>query len=334
MSTLKKAFLGSLVADAIAMPVHWYYDVNTLDRDYPELGIYTTPKNPHSGSILWRSSYTPRNKHADILHDQAEYWGQRNIHYHQFLAAGENTVNYRLAVELYNLIIKEGTYDPDTWLKLYIDCMRTPGWHNDTYVEEYHRAFFDRLAQGIPAGRCGIDDLHIGGIAMVPALVAGLDSVCASDAETIVKTVLEHVALTHRNKHTLKAAEGLARILIDLSNGISLNEAIDTQGASWATTQQFASWSNFEDRTVVGRHLTPACYLPDSFTASLYLSWKYADDLPAGLMANARCGGDNCHRGAVVGSILAATNSIPQEYLDKLVSLQKLKPTKANQTTS
>ena len=26
--------------------------------------------------------------------------------------------------------------------------MLTPGWHRDTYLEEYHRGFFTRYAQG------------------------------------------------------------------------------------------------------------------------------------------------------------------------------------------
>jgi hypothetical protein len=38
--------------------------------------------------------------------------------------------------------------------------------------------------------------------------------------------------------------------------------------------------------------------------AALYLAWKYHDDFAAGLTANATVGGDNCHRGAVVGSLL------------------------------
>ena len=97
----KNAMLGSLAADALSMPVHWYYDTHKLDRDYGLLTGYVAPKNPHTDSILWRSHYNPRNEKGNILHDQVKYWGRRGIHYHQFLAAGENTVNYQLGKELY-----------------------------------------------------------------------------------------------------------------------------------------------------------------------------------------------------------------------------------------
>jgi ADP-ribosylglycohydrolase len=55
---------------------------------------------------------------------------------------------------------------------------------------------------------------------------------------------------------------------------------------------------------VVGETLSTACYLPESFTASLYFAWKYFDDFSLAVLANAKAGGDNCHRGVVVGSIV------------------------------
>jgi ADP-ribosylglycohydrolase len=53
--------LGALAADAISMPVHWYYDRSALARDYGLVDRYLAPKSPHADSILWRSSYVPLN---------------------------------------------------------------------------------------------------------------------------------------------------------------------------------------------------------------------------------------------------------------------------------
>lgn len=86
--------LGSMVADSLAMPVHWYYDRAKLHRDYGEIRDYLAPRNPHADSILWRSSYKALNEKGEILHDQAQYWGQRGIHYHQFLEAGETIAEH------------------------------------------------------------------------------------------------------------------------------------------------------------------------------------------------------------------------------------------------
>jgi ADP-ribosylglycohydrolase len=166
------ALLGALVADAVAMPVHWYYDQRALDRDYGAITGYAAPKSPHPDSILWRSSYVASGPESDILREQAEYWGKRGIHYHQFLAAGENTLNQQLAVELYELVRRDRDYDPERWLDRYIAFMLAAGKHRDTYVEEYHRDFFTNLAAGRKPINCGVKDVHIGGLVPVPAIIA------------------------------------------------------------------------------------------------------------------------------------------------------------------
>ena len=52
-------FLGSLVADAVAMPVHWYYDQAALDRDYPALAAAAASESPYL--CLLYTSPSPRD---------------------------------------------------------------------------------------------------------------------------------------------------------------------------------------------------------------------------------------------------------------------------------
>jgi len=96
----KSKFRGTLdglcIGDALAMPVHWYYNRQALINDYGRVTDYLAPRNPHPDSILWRSTYAAPNARGEILHDQARYWGQKGIHYHQFLKAGENTLNVKI----------------------------------------------------------------------------------------------------------------------------------------------------------------------------------------------------------------------------------------------
>ena len=69
---------------------------------------------------------------------------------------------------------------------------------------------------------------------------------------------------------------------------------------------------------MIGRYLSPACYIVDAFPAALYLCWKYADDFEAGIRANALVGGDSCHRGAVVGGLLGLANGVPAHWRNTL----------------
>lgn len=310
-----QAHAGALVADALAMPVHWYYDRAALDRDYGLLDRYTAPKNPHPDSILWRSRYTPPNPQGDILHEQATHWGQPGVHYHQFLSAGENTLDFQLARLLYRQVVDAGHYDADAWLASYIDFMRTLGRHCDTYVEECHRTFFTRLAQGVPPRSCGVEDVHIGGLAAVPALFAALPETAEANLRALVAT---HVGLTHRHPRVLEAADTLVRLLAAVATGEPLRTAIEALGAGWLPPHRLQGWAGEDDREIIGARLSPACYIDQAFPAALYLTWKYHDDFTAGITANARVGGDNCHRGAVLGSLLGLALGVPEKWLTGL----------------
>ncbi len=307
----QNAYHGSLVADAVAMPVHWYYDREALRSEYGDIRCYLAPKNPHTGSILWRSQYEALNEKGEILHEQKAYWGQRGIHYHQFLRAGENTLNYQLARELVKLCEALGGYDADAWLACYIDFMLSPGKHRDTYLEEYHRAFFTRYSQGKTPRKCGISDEHIGGLAQVPALCHVMRN---ADLASLRSTVKLHVGLTHAHANVLRAADTLVRILYRIREGLSVREAIRNEAGDWISGNKANGWLDQSDTYVIGQRFSPACYIADTMPASLYLAWKYHDDFESGILANAMCGGDNCHRAAVVGSILAAAHTIPEQW--------------------
>ena len=317
------AYLSSLVADAAAMPAHWYYDREALRAEYGEINSYLAPKNPHTGSILWRSEYTALNEKGEILHDQAVYWGQRGVHYHQFLEAGENTLNYQLATELLRLSEKNGGYDPDEWLQHYIDFMLTPGSHKDTYLEEYHRGFFTKYSQGKSPRKCAINDEHIGGLAQVPALCCILKDLDLPELRAAVK---QHVGLTHAHGNVQRAADTLARLIFRIREGLPLREAIQREAGDWISGTKAEKWSTQPDTHVIGQRFSPACYIAESMPASLYLAWKYHDDFDAGITANAMVGGDNCHRGAVVGSLLGAANGIPEKWLNGLGALNRHPP--------
>ena len=305
MTILQAAYHGSLRADSFALPVHWYYNREAMDNDYPVLDGTQDPLPHHPDSIFWRSVYEVTCREDDILHDKAPYWGVRGVHYHQQLRAGDNTVNFQLARALYEQVSSEGAgkYDTGAWLELYVDAMLTPGWHRDTYLEEYHRGFFKRYAAGKVPEKCGIKDEHIGGLAQVPALVAALPDLGVDELKVIVK---EHVALTHRHSNVLRAADCLTRLLVLISEGVPLRDAMMKAAGDWFSTKKAIGWEGRPDRVIIGTLLSPACYIAQAFPAALYLAWKYHDDLDAAILANARVGGDSCHRGAVVGSLVAA----------------------------
>ena len=313
--------LGLCVGDALAMPVHWYYNRQTLNRDYGWVTDYMAPCNPHPDSILWRSSYQAPNASGEILHDQARYWGQKGIHYHQFLKAGENTLNVKICRLLIESINQSGTYDADDFLKRYIAYMTTPNNHRDTYIEECHRHFFANYARGLPPRKCGVAEKHIGGlIGIVPIVVYYFNQ-----PDKARESAMVHLMLTHPGYKMETAGSLIIDILLKVLNGIPLRAAI----AEEIETQHnpllghpFKKWLDDPDDWVIGPRLSTACYVEDAVPAVIYLALKYHDDPEKALIVNTNLGGDNAARGSILGALLGTSCGIekfPRRWVEGLV---------------
>lgn len=315
------ALHGLFIADALAMPVHWYYDTDALRRDYGQVRDFLAPRNPHPDSILWRSSYAPTSPAADILHDQARYWGEKGVHYHQFLEAGENTLNAQLAAEVLEFVISKGSYSRGPWLDHFIAYLTTPGKHRDTYVEEYLRHFFVNYGRGLDPEHCGRqDEHHIGGL----TLMLPLTIYFADTPDYARKISLEHLSLTHGGTLMNRGASLVVDLLIDLLHGSALNDVLEKVLHSSSTKSKLPSpldLLDYPDHIVVGRHFSSACYLDQALPATFYLAAKYQDQPEEGLIANTMCGGDNCGRGSVLGALLGAACGLkawPQSWINGL----------------
>ena len=312
---------GLCIGDALAMPVHWYYNRQALFNDYGRVTDFLAPRNPHPDSILWRSTYAAPNARGEILHDQARYWGQRGIHYHQFLMAGENTLNVKICRLLIESINQTGTYDADDFLARYITFMTSPGNHRDTYVEDYHRNFFANYARGVPPRKCGVQEKHIGGlIGMIPLVLFYFNR-----ADQAREAALAHLALTHPGIKMETAGSLIIDLMLKVLSGTPLKSAIlagiEAQNNP-LLGHPFNKLLNEPDERVIGPRFSTACYVEDSVPAVVYLALKYHDDPETALIANTNLGGDNAARGAVLGALLGAAHGVeifPDRWIDGLV---------------
>ena len=172
---------------------------------------------------------------------------------------------------------------------------------------------------------CGISDYHIGGLSLIPALLASLEALDQNDSAYQLDKVLNLVKLTHDHEHTFRAATDLTRIFHRLVQGESIRHTLKTLPIAGLSVRLLEKWENMDDRVVVGNTLSTACYLPESFVAALHFVWKYHDDFSMAILANAKAGGDNCHRGVVVGSIIAMQTGISEFWLKNLKMMEKLR---------
>ena len=124
------ALQRSFVADALAMPVHWFYNPSDIHKTFPG-GIKKFEAEPefHPSSIMNLHSTNAGGRGAQqannmpqvvgdiILKGKRQYWGVANQHYHRGMVAGENTLNLH-CMRLVMRVIKHnaGRYAPDIFL--------------------------------------------------------------------------------------------------------------------------------------------------------------------------------------------------------------------------
>jgi ADP-ribosyl-[dinitrogen reductase] hydrolase len=321
-SRCRAALLGVMIGDALAMPVHWYYDREALARDYGHVEDYLAPHGHHPDSWMDRYGNAPLETGIDIFHDQAPYWGQSGVHYHRNLHPGENTLNVRLLVLLMQSLIDNGGYVPDDYLQRLVRFMTTPGTHNDTYIDAYLRAFFGKYARGHALKDCGIEEKHLSGlIGLVPFIAAG-----GEDRDAARASALEHMHLTHRGPLMTEAAELVMDLLLALREGCPFPQAMSELARrrdSDFLKHAFERWIERPDTEVADRETGTGCFLPEALPLVFFLALKYHDRPEAGLVANTNLGGNNAARGAVLGALLGMANggaAWPQRWVEGLRS--------------
>lgn len=318
------ALQQSFVADALAMPVHWFYNPSDIHKTFPG-GIKKFEAAPafHPSSIMNLHSTNAGGRGAQqvnnmpqvvgdiILKGRQQYWGIANQHYHRAMTAGENTLNLHcMRVVMRSINSNNGRYDSAIFLRDYIAFMtaETPQ-HPDTYAESFHRGFFANLAKGKAPEKCGAkthDTASVGGLVMI-APIAIAELLCDRSLNRVQNLCRAHLFLTHPDEYLGTICDAYVELIDGLlfrtSEGArTLIAATAKQSAGIDVAQLAQQYTG--DNHVVGGKFSRACYIQDSWPSLLYLAWKYCDDPRQALLANTNLGGDNCHRGAVLGAIL------------------------------
>jgi ADP-ribosylglycohydrolase len=330
LARAKSALKTLFVADALAMPVHWFYRVSDIYRAFPG-GVRKFEDAPdyHPSSIMSLHSTTAGgrkkpsgNRQKQIIGDvilkgKREYWDTPNIHYHHQMKAGENTLNAHCARVLIRSLLKNnGHYDLDVFLDDYIDFMTSDSFqHHDTYAESYHRGFFSNLVSGKPAHQCGAtthDTASIGGLVTIGAIVLS-ERLRGTPLDNVQSICKAHLYLTHPDSKLARICEHYVNLIEHLlfrDPSASARQIINqTALTSVGIDLEKLSRTVKDDTEVIGSRLSSACYIEHSWPATLYLAYKYNDDIKQGLISNTNLGGDNVHRGSLLGVILGLINA-------------------------
>jgi ADP-ribosyl-[dinitrogen reductase] hydrolase len=191
--------------------------------------------------------------------------------------------------------------------------------------------FFANYAKGISPEACagaeGHDTASMGGLVSLPLVV--IATLRDGDLATTNLAALTQQRLTHRSflleRHTAELSKLLFHIFHDANPEIEKIACVAASNLGFPAAQVIKSVcrDHSTDLDVIGGMLSPACYIDQAFPSVLYLAARYHDDFERALIANTNVGGDNCHRGAVLGAILGASlgvKAIPNRWINGLTS--------------
>ncbi|KAM7365847.1 hypothetical protein PAMP_016745 [Pampus punctatissimus] len=279
--SVSEALWAMCAADAASMPVHWYYDIHDIRRDFGGwISGFSAPRNRHPSSILGlsntagsgRTSCSSGSRRAEvvgniILHDKLSFWqsSTNSVHYHQGLQAGSNTLNVLCALRATRTLVSGGFSDasqPDARAAVladYVQFLTTPGTHNDTYAESFHRSFFADWQETRPTSAqevltfaerrskqkmsSSFPDSQLDAIGCLPMILPFILLSASANEEQAVSAAVEFVKLTHPHPRVPEYVSMYSRALHAVLGGAGVRQqaeqALRTLGA-WETCQSYS----------------------------------------------------------------------------------------------
>jgi hypothetical protein len=284
-------------------------------------------------------------------------------HYHHGLKAGENTLAAHLVRVLMRSVIQHGRYDQSVFLSDFIEHLTTPGRNRDPYCEIYIRRWFENYSHGLPLHACAELQRNVWSIGSHGGVLRPLViSAIAESAYQGLGLAIEHQNLTHRSENVAGALGVLVPLLNALLTGAEPRQAIAATASQIRTPRVtgealFAAYRDHqgpgnipqnemwlfhtslsdvpfevdrivrqhEESDVINRLFATACYPEHGLPLLLYIAQNHGVDVEATLLANANAGGDNVHRGMVLGLIVGAANDeLPQHLMKGLNAFDEL----------
>jgi hypothetical protein len=285
------------------------------------------------------------SEHGNLTPAESERY-----HYHHGLRAGDATTAANLVRVLLRSVAEHGRYDQDAFVAAMIDFMTTPGANRDPYCEIFLRRWFENYAAGKDPLDCAEHQRNVWSIGSHGGVIRPLVvSLLARSAYQGAGLGLTHQIITHRSENVASAVWVLAPLLHGLLAGRDPLETIDEYGRlvhppkvsgeelfrmyrdhdgpgnipddeMWRLHTELAEEpldlaglaASTDESEVVRTRFANACYPEHGLPLLLYLMRRNGAGLESSLLANANAGGDNVHRGMILGLLVgAATESVP-----------------------
>ncbi|RDX34221.1 ADP-ribosylglycohydrolase family protein [Arcobacter sp. HD9-500m-PIT-SAG03] len=328
--SIRGAFFGAIVADALCLGSHYEYDAKKI---YEAYGNKPIDKFMSPGEMMGGETH-------------GIGWGQRN--YHPGKKAG-GTTDYGD----YNILVLEHLATISNPPEAFDVSKMIPHWMNrlehswGSWICTMTKETYAQIKQGVPVQ-------NLGGISNAMA-IRHVASHAYYDSEDEIATVARQTMFTHKDLHALGGAEFFARVTHKVINGMhpkdaitevakkmggffeeKVNQAMEKVEEEGNPNSDLSKEQFCDDLAItsmarlwdIGRNepikVGKASPTEGTLPGSVYFILKYVNDedgLKNAMVANTMVGGDNASRAIAIGMVLGAykgVGAIPLAWKDSL----------------
>jgi ADP-ribosylglycohydrolase len=291
MNNRKAMVLGSFIADALALGVHWVYNTHVIDKKFGIVDQYIDPL----------TSYHTGKQKGDFTH----YGDQMLV--------------------LLESIKARGGFDLDHFAETWRTFFDSYGG----YFDQATKATLQNIADGKGPKDCGSTSDELGGASRIPPLAyvyhddpnqlikaARLQTAFSHNTETVIDSA------AFFSKAVLSVLGGSAP-----SAAIEDLLKTDFSGHPIEELVSLGIDSKDGDTRQVIADFGQMCEIDAALPATIHLIVKYESDYKQGMIENVMAGGDSAGRGMLAGMMLAAhggMEAIPDAWLQGLTNRDRI----------
>jgi ADP-ribosylglycohydrolase len=286
------AVLGALIADSAALGLHWLYDPERIAQIEQTRGL------------------------VFLQPDANDYANTKGYFAHGSKIAGDSSGYGELCLLMLRHHAHHGQFKRIEYQMEYRNHFG-PGGAYVGYIDSPTRQTLLTLLPLKPEEFpeiSGTDDDQFAALATIPSVVAthvGPQSALSRKIEQVVR-------LTNHNDTAVAAAQFAAGVLFELLNGQSVTQAMTSAlplaGEKLAMRIEEAMQTHALDSQAIANRFGSACHVLEGMPIIMHIA-QHAPDYRTAIEENIRIGGDSCGRAIMLGAIIAAQTSQPNNSL-------------------
>lgn len=288
MKNAHHAVWSALAGDALALGVHWMYDVSAIKRlTRGELSGFREP-GP--------SSYHPGKHAGDFTH-----YGDQTLWLLEFMAT-------------------HPVFDPAAFMAFW----RSRMVDYRGYIDAASRRTLNNLDAGWDALESGSNSLELAGAVRFAGLLPWYGQ---ASADELAEVAIAQTKLTHNQPQVLACADFLARLAAAALAGQPVPQTVVELGENrfrgTFVGNMVAKGVDSVDLESVDAivRLGQTCHADEALPSVVHLLMKYAADPARAMIVSSMAGGDSAARNMAVGLVLGsvtANQKLPQSWLNSI----------------